>query len=105
MWCSQSLVLSHLVYVEQREELVNFLGFDKELWCGVPMSSGHLVLHLVHSGRSRGDPHTSWLMETHCLEQYSTLLPCRYCYVPNNESCLEICSMLFRMKEGLIGFR
>lgn len=71
-----SLVLAHLVHVDQREKLLDLLRFDEELWCGVPVSAGHLVLHLVHTGRSRGDPHTPWLMEAHCLERYSTLLSC-----------------------------
>lgn len=82
---------------------MDFFGCDEELWSGVPVSAGHLVLHLVHSGRSRSDPHTSWLMEAHCLEQYSTLLLCYYCYIRSNETCLEIFCQCYleRKKEGL----
>lgn len=97
MQCAPSLVLSHLVYVEQREELVDFLGFDEELWCGVPVSAGHLVLHLVHSSRSCCNPHTSWLMEADSLERYSTLLSYHYCCIPYNETSLESLSVLLRM--------
>lgn len=58
----------YLVHVEQRKEFMDLLGFDEKLWCGVPVSSAHLIFQLIHSDRRGRQSDAAGLMETHGLQ-------------------------------------
>lgn len=59
----------YLVHVEEREEFLDFFRPDQVLIGYVPVRAGHLILHLIHSGRSGSDPNAARLMETHRLQK------------------------------------
>lgn len=70
--CASVSSCPYLVHVEQRKELLDLLRADEELWRGVPVSSGHLILELVDSDRSGCDSDAARLMEAHGLRHKHT---------------------------------
>lgn len=58
-----------LVHVEEGEEFLDFLQLDQGLRGHVPVGSGHLIPHLIHSSRGGSDPDAARLMEPHRLQK------------------------------------
>lgn len=69
VWIGSGAGSTDLVHVEEGEEFMDFLRLDQGLRGHVPVGSGHLIPHLIHSSRSGSDPDAAGLMEPHRLQE------------------------------------
>lgn len=63
------MVHTDLVHVEQREKFLDFFWFYQVLFGHVPVSSGHLILHLIHSSWRGSNTNTAGLVKAHRLHR------------------------------------